>query len=66
MKGKILKLTTGIVVAPHTQVRGGWTCVILESKLPNYPVGGYDIHVFDDDLSLGVEMSVGPRREKAR
>lgn len=64
MKGKLLRLRQGVTVVPHSQTRLGWNCVIVDSKLPNYPVGGYDIHVYNDDLDLAIEVTVGPKAEK--
>mgnify|MGYP001619006416 CR=1 FL=1 len=64
MRGRLLRLKSGVTVVPHTQCRHGWTCVIVDSKLANYPVGGYDIHVFADDLAIADEVTIGPKKEK--
>ncbi len=31
----------------------GWNCVVIESTHPSYPVGGYDLFIFDEDLGNG-------------
>lgn len=56
VKGRLLKLPrTGFVVAPYKQSDGGWLCVVVSGDA-TYPRGGYDIFVFDDDLTAATEV----------
>ena len=62
MKGALLRVREGLVVVPYAPTRHGWDCVVVESDdtEPNraYPVGGYNIHVFQDEIDAADRLHV--------
>ena len=65
-KGHIIRLKpkqsgSRIVVVPHTQSTHGWNCTVVFSEHERYPVGGYDIHVFDRELAEGRRLNIRPK-----
>lgn len=57
VKGKILKLKTGLIVVPYEYEKLGCNCVVVKGN-ENYPVGDYNIFVFDDQLEEAEQIKI--------
>ena len=57
-RGKLLRTETGLVVALLERAsKNGWNCMVVKG-IEHYPVGGYDVFVFDEDLKQADEISL--------
>ncbi len=49
VKGHILRLKTNHIVVPFEAKNDGWYCIVVKGE-GAYPVGGYNIFVFHNQL----------------
>jgi hypothetical protein len=58
-QGKVLRLpSTGLVVVPFRDHKGGWDAVVVEGY-GSYPVGGHHVYIGDAEIETATELALG-------
>lgn len=60
VRGQILKFPSGVIGVPVEYTGDGWwNVIVVGGNHPSYPVDGYDICVYVDDIDAAERIDVG-------